>query len=559
MTDISAASISPDGYLVLQADTTYNLFGNLVLDGVHFKGVSGGNTGTYLNGQGYTITVSGSYDANAAFPTPIHLSHLTLINPTSAGSWGSATADGTCYAFTGPLTGPTIVSVADISSGDQFIHLLAGKQYKLSGNLAVSAGVFNGFKVEGMGNVLLDGAGRTVTMTADGGLMTNAGTANLLVKNIIVDATDVALANGNGWIFGSGFTASNMIAVGCHVMCGGFNGNSGGIFGGQNNGFVCATGCSVVCGTIANSGSGGGGGICGGYNNATITITDCTATIGGDVTNDNGTGGGGGMCGGLNGYTGGTAIITITGCTATIGGDVTNTSNGNGGGGGMCGGHNGFYGITTIIITDCTATITGSVTNTSNGGGGGMCGGFNGFFGTTIITITGCTATIGGDVTNTGGGGGGGGMCGGVNGYVGTATISITGCILYVSSTQNGIILGGDSYGTITVMDNQIITPSQFPTSLFPTSLFGYYYATGSTFLYNQKTILSFVAAPRGARNWTQGEYLPVGTPLQDTGRRIIAFGRNHLKTHEFREVQHAGGAGYLCVWAASGVAPSSL
>ena len=483
MTDISAASISPDGYLVLQADTTYNLFGNLVLDGVHFKGVSGGNTGTYLNGQGYTITVSGSYDANAAFPTPIHLSHLTLINPTSAGSWGSATADGTCYAFTGPLTGPTIVSVADISSGDQFIHLLAGKQYKLSGNLAVSAGVFNGFKVEGMGNVLLDGAGRTVTMTADGGLMTNAGTANLLVKNIIVDATDVALANGNGWIFGSGFTASNMIAVGCHVMCGGFNGNSGGIFGGQNNGFVCATGCSVVCGTIANSGSGGGGGICGGYNNATITITDCTATIGGDVTNDNGTGGGGGMCGGLNGYTGGTAIITITGCTATIGGDVTNT----------------------------------------------------------------------------GGGGGGGGMCGGVNGYVGTATISITGCILYVSSTQNGIILGGDSYGTITVMDNQIITPSQFPTSLFPTSLFGYYYATGSTFLYNQKTILSFVAAPRGARNWTQGEYLPVGTPLQDTGRRIIAFGRNHLKTHEFREVQHAGGAGYLCVWAASGVAPSSL
>ena len=81
--DISSGTISPNGFLVLQNDTSYNLFGNLVIDGTTFKGMSGGNSNTYLNGQGFTITVSNpSYDAIASFPTPIALSHLTLINPT---------------------------------------------------------------------------------------------------------------------------------------------------------------------------------------------------------------------------------------------------------------------------------------------------------------------------------------------------------------------------------------------------------------------------------------------------------------------------------------------
>jgi len=490
MIDISAGSISPSGYLVLQNDTSYNLFGNLVLDGTSFKGVSGGNEGTRLNGQGYTISITDDpYDASASFPTPIALSKLTLINPISTESWGFASPDATCYAFTGDFDSPTTVGVANIDSGDFYIHLSAGNQYTLSGNLDVSAGVFNGFMVEGPENVILDGAGYTVTMrsSTNGGLMSNDNQgASLLVKGLTVDASGVALANGKGWIFGTGFT--NMIAVNCHVTCGDLDLNSGGIFGGGNTGFVCATGCSVVCGNSMNSGDGGGGGICGGlngdnYGSAIISITDCTATITGSVTNGGG-GGGGGMCGGANGASSGNATISITGCTATITGSVTNNSNG--GGGGMCGGLNGVnsgianititgcsvtieedvtnndegggggmcggYNNGTISITGCTATITGSVTSDDFGGGGGMCGGYNGHNrGTATIFITDCTATITGSVMNTGDGGSGG-MCGGLNGAGGIANISITNCYADISGNiQFGSILGADM-GNITLI-----------------------------------------------------------------------------------------------------------
>jgi len=295
-----------------------------------------------------------------------------------------------------------------------FVGLIEGKQYTLSEDLDVSAGVFNGFRINGTGNVMIDCFGHTVTMTSstNGGLMSNDSQgASLLVKHLVVDASGVDLSNGNGWIFGTGFT--NMIAVDCHVTCGDLDQNSGGIFGGGNTGFVVATGCSVVCGNIMNSGMGaGGGGICGGMNNATISITGCTAMITGSVTNGT-AGGGGGMCGGQNGFEG-NATISITGCTATIGGNVSNDDEG--GGGGMCGGLNGVAeGIATITITGCLVTITGSVTNSGGGGGGGICGGANGIFGGSAnIFITDSTVTITGSVSENdsefvGGGNGEGG------------------------------------------------------------------------------------------------------------------------------------------------------
>ena len=63
----------------------------------------------------------------------------------------------------------------------------------------------------------------------------------------------------------------------------------------------------------------------------------------------------------------------------------------------------------------------------------------------------------------------------------------------------------------------------------------------------------------------------PVGpsTLLRNMGTKVYAFGSNRLKTHEFRRVQLINGSGtegvgsfetgYVCVWAASGSAPSSL
>jgi hypothetical protein len=110
-------------------------------------------------------------------------------------------------------------------------------------------------------------------------------------------------------------------------------------------------------------------------------------------------------------------------------------------------------------------------------------------------------------------------------------------------------------------MLDTMISPRVSTGPSFQTPLRGHYYTTESTFLFNQKTIKSYISTPKVARNWTQGEYPPVGTPLKDTGRRVFAFGRNKLKTYEFREVQRTDTleSGYLCVWASSGVYPSGL
>lgn len=52
-------------------------------------------------------------------------------------------------------------------------------------------------------------------------------------------------------------------------------------------------------------------------------------------------------------------------------------------------------------------------------------------------------------------------------------------------------------------------------------------------------------------------------------GTKVYAFGTNRMKTHEFRRVQLVKGrgtegvgnieSGYVCVWAASGSAPTTL
>jgi len=121
MVDLSFGSIV-NGYITLLSDTSYTLMNNLVIDGSTFVGVSGGDATTYLNGQGYTISVSGSYDASASFPTQVNLSNLTLINPVSSESWGFASPDATCYAFTGEFESPIAVGAVDISS-DYYIYL----------------------------------------------------------------------------------------------------------------------------------------------------------------------------------------------------------------------------------------------------------------------------------------------------------------------------------------------------------------------------------------------------------------------------------------------------
>lgn len=101
--------------------------------------------------------------------------------------------------------------------------------------------------------------------------------------------------------------------------------------------------------------------------------------------------------------------------------------------------------------------------------------------------------------------------------------------------------------------------PTTVPT--FPVSIFGYYYATETTYIFNQKTVKHLIATPKRVRNWTQGMYPPVGTSLKNTGRRVVVFGSNKLKTYEFYEVQRTDTmeSGYLCVWAASGIPPTSL
>lgn len=96
--------------------------------------------------------------------------------------------------------------------------------------------------------------------------------------------------------------------------------------------------------------------------------------------------------------------------------------------------------------------------------------------------------------------------------------------------------------------------------SSFPLPIFGAFYATDTTYLFYMKTIQDFVAGYPLAES-DQGTFLPEGTRLEDTRRKVYAFGNNGLRTYLFREVQRSDTleSGYVCTWSASGQSPSSL
>jgi len=103
-----------------------------------------------------------------------------------------------------------------------------------------------------------------------------------------------------------------------------------------------------------------------------------------------------------------------------------------------------------------------------------------------------------------------------------------------------------------------VLPPYAIPPPVFPYCIFGYFYTTDTTYLFSQTSVQRFVAG------YTGGAPLqtpPVGTPLQDTGRRVYVFGSNRLRTHTFYEILRKDTleAAYVCVWTASGIPPSSL
>jgi hypothetical protein len=123
--------------------------------------------------------------------------------------------------------------------------------------------------------------------------------------------------------------------------------------------------------------------------------------------------------------------------------------------------------------------------------------------------------------------------------------------------SAGNLFIGSYDLNSISVLP--FTTIPTIPTS-FPLPVYGAYYATDTTYLFYMKTIQDYVAGYPLADS-DQGTLLPEGTRLEDTGRKVYAFGNNGLKTYLFREVQRSDTleAGYLCTWAASGQSPSSL
>ena len=104
----------------------------------------------------------------------------------------------------------------------------------------------------------------------------------------------------------------------------------------------------------------------------------------------------------------------------------------------------------------------------------------------------------------------------------------------------------------------------------FPYSIDKCFLTAGQTIVFSEETI-------HAAANYTRVpaqqnvSWSPVGSNvlLRNMGRKYYLFGTNRLKTYEFRRVQLIHGAGtegigntetgYVCVWAASGVPPTSF
>ena len=105
---------------------------------------------------------------------------------------------------------------------------------------------------------------------------------------------------------------------------------------------------------------------------------------------------------------------------------------------------------------------------------------------------------------------------------------------------------------------------------MFPFTLCNSFVTAGQTIVFSESAISTYInqrTPPiQQAVSWS-----PVGpnTLLRNMGKKVYAFGSNRLKTYEFRRVQLIQGAGtegigngetgYVCVWAASGSAPTSL
>jgi hypothetical protein len=102
-------------------------------------------------------------------------------------------------------------------------------------------------------------------------------------------------------------------------------------------------------------------------------------------------------------------------------------------------------------------------------------------------------------------------------------------------------------------------TVSPLTDATFPVFVGGYCYSTSTTYLFDMKEVSGFLNNTRSST--IQGVVPPVTTNLKDMGRRLFAFGKNNLKTHELREVQRNDTleSYYICVWTARGIAPTYL
>lgn len=104
----------------------------------------------------------------------------------------------------------------------------------------------------------------------------------------------------------------------------------------------------------------------------------------------------------------------------------------------------------------------------------------------------------------------------------------------------------------------------------FPFSVGSSILTSGNTVIFTDAAVKAF-AGNRAVPSQQTVSWSPQiqNTLLHNMGTKVYAFGTNRMKTHEFRRVQLVKGrgtegvgnieSGYVCVWAASGSAPTTL
>ena len=104
----------------------------------------------------------------------------------------------------------------------------------------------------------------------------------------------------------------------------------------------------------------------------------------------------------------------------------------------------------------------------------------------------------------------------------------------------------------------------------FPFLLDNSFLTAGQTIVFSEATIHAAANyTPIPAQQNVSWSPVVQHVLLRNMGKKYYLFGTNRLKTYEFRRVQLIQGAGtegvgnaetgYICVWAASGVAPISF